>query len=209
MIEEFGNEVQIVVASKKLTKLRELTTESLRVQRGGGETITYVNVGHALEDARSRQNHVIFARRGCGKTLLLHDSARQLPPDIKAIYLNCEDFKRHTFPNVLIEILSALFREIEKNLTGWFGRKAKSRQLIHQIIAKLQTMRHEPDTEDEDVKRTLSTETAREGRASGGLHGNGQELSASISGSRKRRRRSERLSVTAKSYRNSTHGCRT
>ena len=78
----------------------------------------------ALSDVAARQNHAIFGRRGCGKTLLLHHSARTLPKDIRPIYLNCEDFKKHSFPNVLIEILDALFGELERHLTGWFrGRR--------------------------------------------------------------------------------------
>jgi hypothetical protein len=60
----------------------------------------------------------------------LHHSGRQLDSSVKSIYLNCEDFKRHSFPNVLIEILDALFRELEHHLTGWFGKKKRSRDLI-------------------------------------------------------------------------------
>ena len=52
-----------------------LITEGLRVQQGH-EAITYINVGHAMEDISAKQNHTVFARRGCGKTLLLHDSAK-------------------------------------------------------------------------------------------------------------------------------------
>ena len=98
---------------EKLSRLREVILESLRVQRDGMQ-IDYINVGHALQDACAKQNHAIFARRGCGKTLLLHHSSRVLKSDMKSIYLNCEDFKRHSFPNVLIEILSALFRELDR-----------------------------------------------------------------------------------------------
>jgi hypothetical protein len=39
-----------MIEDEKLAKLRELITEGLRVQRDG-EAITYINVGHALEDA--------------------------------------------------------------------------------------------------------------------------------------------------------------
>jgi hypothetical protein len=180
-----------MVDMKKLARLRQLITESLRVQRGG-ESITYVNVGHALEDACARQNHVIFARRGCGKTLLLHDSSKHLPADIKPVYLNCEDFKQHTFPNVLIEILSALFSEINKNLSGWFGRKAKSRQLVQQILSKLQTMHLSPDTEDEEIRRTSSAESDRGAQASAGLNIEGANGKLSISGSRKSKEETER-----------------
>jgi len=60
-----------------------------------------------------------------------------LDESIKSIYLNCEDFKRHSFPNVLIEILTSLFKEIESNLHGWFGKKRRSRELVKEIISKL------------------------------------------------------------------------
>jgi hypothetical protein len=56
-----------------LTKLRNVINESLRVQRGGADPVPYIDVGSVLDDVRARQNHVVFARRGCGKTLLLHN----------------------------------------------------------------------------------------------------------------------------------------
>jgi hypothetical protein len=46
--------------------------------------------------------------------------------------LNCEDLKQHTFPTVLIEILKALFREIDQNLGGWFGKKARTKTIVQQ-----------------------------------------------------------------------------
>lgn len=118
--------------------------------------MTYIDAGHAIPDVSARQNHTIFARRGCGKTLLLHDSTKHLPKDTRAIYLNCEDFKRHTFPNVLIEILTALFGELEGHLGGWFGRKAKTKIILQEIIARLNTMHLAPDEHEEAIKQTQS-----------------------------------------------------
>lgn len=184
--------VAVVVSTQKLARLRASITESLRVQRGGGDLIDYINVGHALEDACARQNHAIFARRGCGKTLLMHASSKRLASNIKPIYLNCEDFKRHTFPNVLIEILSALFRELEKNLQGWFGPKAQSRKLIKQILERLKTMHRAPDIEDEDVRRTSSDVSGREAGLSVGPKSEGIEAKLSLSGSRKSKEETER-----------------
>src|ERR1051325_8049171 len=93
----------------KLIKLRQVITENLRVQKGGAEPVPYIDVASGLSDIGARQSHVVFGRRGCGKTLLLHHSASSLPTEVRVVYLNCEDFKNHTFPNVLIEILDALF----------------------------------------------------------------------------------------------------
>jgi hypothetical protein len=140
----------------KLLRLRRFITENLRIQRGGNEDLPYIDVSNALADVSARQNHTIFARRGCGKTLLLHHSTRNLDDSIKAVYLNCEDFKRHSFPNVLIEILDALFGELESHLTGWFGQKKKSRLLIQEIRKQLGAKRTAADEREESV-RTLSS----------------------------------------------------
>ena len=148
-----------MISEHKLASLREVITENLRVQRDG-ESIDYINVGTALEDACAKQNHAIFARRGCGKTLLLHHSSRALKPGLKSVYLNCEDFKRHSFPNVLIEILSALFRELDRNLHGWFGKNKKAKNIIRDILKKLDILQKSADILDEEIRRKTSSEAS-------------------------------------------------
>jgi hypothetical protein len=144
--------------TNKLSRLRTVITENLRVQRGGADPVPYIDVGNVLGDVAARQNHAIFGRRGCGKTLLLHHSAANLPEEIKPIYLNCEDFKKHSFPNVLIEILDALFGELEKHLTGWFGRKKRSRELIADIRTQLKELRRKEDHQEKDIRELKATE---------------------------------------------------
>lgn len=141
---------------QKLSTLRRVITENLRVQRSGAEPIPYIDVSGALSDIGSRQNHAIFARRGCGKTLLLHHSSKSLPNGVQTVYLNCEDFKHHSFPNVLIEILDALFAELETNLSGWFGKKRKTRQLITDIRNSLEGLRYEEDETTTHIVETHS-----------------------------------------------------
>ena len=145
-----------MATKEQLEKLRLAINENLRVQRGGADPVPYIDVGSVLSDVRARQNHAIFARRGCGKTLLLHHSSRALDPSIKTVYLNCEDFKRHSFPNVLIEILDALFGELEGHLTGWFGKKKKSRALISSIRKDLEALRTRADTQEQNVRELVS-----------------------------------------------------
>jgi hypothetical protein len=147
---------------KKLKKLRMVINENLRVQRGGADPVPYIDVANVLTDVAARQNHAIFGRRGCGKTLLLHYSATNLPKEIKPIYLNCEDFKKHSFPNVLIEILDALFGELEKHLSGWFGRKKQSRGLIADIRKTLNAMRQKEDKRESEVRQSDSSESKNE-----------------------------------------------
>lgn len=143
-----------------LDNLRTVIQESLRVQRGASHDVKYIDTGSALSDIKARQNHVVFARRGCGKTLLLHQSGSQLPEGIKAVYLNCEDFKKHSFPNVLIEILDAVFGELERHLTGWFGRKRKSREIVQGIRMKLEHLKAREDVEDRAIRETVGDGSA-------------------------------------------------
>jgi hypothetical protein len=142
--------------SPELAKLREVITENLRIQQAGAKAIPYIDVVHSLDDVRARQNHVIFGRRGCGKTLLLQNGASSSHQDRRTIYLNCEDFKNHSFPNVLIEILDAVFSEMEQRLTGWFGKKRKSRELIGQIRVKLARLKTGDDSREEKVTEKQS-----------------------------------------------------
>jgi len=144
--------------SSQVAKLRQIVQENIRVQRGGSETIEYVDVSRALHDMVTRQNHVVFGRRGCGKTLLLNATKQKVNANIRVVYINCEDYKQHSFPNVLIEILDAIFEEFERNLTGWFGRKKRSRELIQGIRLELSSLKEKIDEVDRSFKKTESAE---------------------------------------------------
>lgn len=158
------------------------------MQRGGADPIPYIDVVNSVGDALSRQNHAIFARRGCGKTLLLHYTAKNLPEEIKAVYLNCEDFKKHSYPNVLIEILDALFGELENHLTGWFGRKKASRELIQGIRSDLMSLREEPDQEERDIREASAEESSSDRGSSVGVRTGGisANLGENFTGKQKR-----------------------
>lgn len=162
----------MAIEVQKLGELRRKIQESLRIQKDSAEAVPYIDASSAISDASARQNHAIFARRGCGKTLLLHYSGRSLEESVRAVYLNCEDFKHHSFPNVLIEILRSLFQELEKHLTGWFGRKKKSKDLIKKIILELETLRVAEDSLEESIRRKTITEGKSSAEGSVGVSGN-------------------------------------
>lgn len=155
----------IMIDTERLNKLRTIITENIRVQKGGATPVPYIDVTNALGAIQARQNHVIFGRRGCGKTLLLHNAAKRLPNNVRTVYLSCEDFKKHSFPNVLIEILDVLFSELEGQLTGWFGRKKKSRVLIGEIRKSLSELRKRGDQIEARVRETSTREASTSGGA--------------------------------------------
>jgi hypothetical protein len=149
-----------LATKEQLNALQTVITENLRVQRGGADAIGYIDISNALAKANSKQNHVIFGRRGCGKSLLLQESRRTLDEKTKVIYLNCEDFKNHSFPNVLIEILDSIFQELEKHVTGWFGRKRRCKQVLASIRENLLSLKGQADEQKSKVKETVTSENA-------------------------------------------------
>lgn len=155
--------------TNQLADLRRVINENLRVQQAGADPVPYIDVSSALVDICARQNHTVFARRGCGKTLLLHHSGKQLPKDIQTVYLNCEDFKHHSFPNVLIEILDTLFAELERNLSGWFGTKKKSRELLGEIRQHLNKLRRQEDEFEAEIVESRTATKERGSRVGGKL----------------------------------------
>jgi hypothetical protein len=181
------------VEAAKLSKLRTVITENLRVQKTSSESVRYIDVSNVIGDVSARQNHAIFARRGCGKTLLLHWSARQVDRAIKIVYINCEDYKRHSFPNVLIEILDSLFSELETNLHAWFGRKRRAKEVIQTMLHSLRQLREHPDQTSEDVRRKTASEAGQGAGVSVGAQTAIGDASASLNVEQRTRDEVERI----------------
>lgn len=76
-------------------------------------------VKHFIEPAQgtlrrsvSRRHHIVFGRRGSGKSSLLRKAAADLTTDRRPIgYVNLEAFKGHSYPDVLLSVLISTFRE--------------------------------------------------------------------------------------------------
>ncbi len=149
------------IDQKKLDALRQLITESIRIQRDTPRKIPYIDTRSSLPAASARQNHVIYGRRGCGKSLLLHRSADQLGDKACCIYLNCEDFKRHSFPNVLIEILEPVFKTLGTHRVAFCGKKKKIKYLLKSIRKQLSNLKEQADAQDELVRQSKRSETER------------------------------------------------
>lgn len=129
------------------------------MQSGGAEEISYIDTIDALSTTQMRQNHVIFARRGCGKTLLLHAAAKEMPKENIIVYLNCEDYKNHSFPNIIIEILDGIFLEIESSISGIpFPKNLKAKKIISKIRENLIELRKKPDERYEKIIETTQSQ---------------------------------------------------
>jgi hypothetical protein len=63
-----------------------------------------------LRRAISKRHHIVFGRRGSGKTSLLRKAAAELTVDRRPIaFIDLEPFKGHTYPDVLLSVLLSTF----------------------------------------------------------------------------------------------------
>ncbi len=156
------------------SRLRKIITESLRVQRHGPKQVGYVDSSNALADAGAKQNHVIFGRRGCGKSLLLQESSKQIEKENGGLVvpINCEDYKNHSFPNVLIEILDIIFDKLGMGVGSltFFGKKKKAKKIIFNIKHELKLLREKADEQSENIKER--TATTQQDSINAGVAGN-------------------------------------
>ena len=68
-----------------------------------------------LRRATSKRHHLVFGRRGSGKSSLLRKAGADLTVDRCPIaYVDLESFKGHSYPNVLLSILVSTFTKYEE-----------------------------------------------------------------------------------------------
>lgn len=89
----------------RISALRNLIGESFRVRKNHNPI--YVDIGSNLARVRSKQHQVVFGRRGSGKSCLLIHFINELKAqrDVRSIYVQMDEFKRLTYPDVLIRVL--------------------------------------------------------------------------------------------------------
>src|SRR6185312_17069005 len=90
-----------------------LVEESTRSSQEGVKRFIEPAQG-TLRRAVNKRHHIIFGRRGSGKSSLLRKAAADLTVDRRPIaYVDLEIFKGHTYPDVLISILVSTLKEFE------------------------------------------------------------------------------------------------
>lgn len=85
----------------------------------------FVEPAHGtLDRAKAKRHHIIFGRRGAGKTSLLLKAAADLTVDRRPIaVVNLESFKGLTYPDVLLSVLIKSLEEFKQ----WFESAATAR----------------------------------------------------------------------------------
>jgi hypothetical protein len=105
-----------ILEGPKVEKLARIVEESTRSTREGVKYFIEPAPG-TLARAKNRRHHIIFGRRGSGKSSLLAKITADLTVDRSPIaYVDLEEFKGHSYPDVL---LSVLLRPSANSKVGW------------------------------------------------------------------------------------------
>jgi hypothetical protein len=100
-----GAQAERVLDTAEVKNLSRLVEEATRSTQEGAKR--FVEPAEStLDRAKSRRHHIIFGRRGSGKSSLLTKAASELTIDRRPIVtVDLEEFKGHTYPDVLISVL--------------------------------------------------------------------------------------------------------
>ena len=98
-----------ILESSQVTRLEVLLEEATRSSSAGVRRFIEPAAG-TLTRATLRTHHLVFGRRGSGKSSLLRKAAQDLTIDRRPIaFVDLETFKGHEYPDVLISVLIETF----------------------------------------------------------------------------------------------------
>jgi len=149
----------------ELNKILKYIEENIRVT--DQTTIEYLDPRGHIERLNSKQNHVIFGRRGSGKSLLLK-SIKEKNNSAICLKANLEDFKDISFPDSIIQILRTLLEQLNNEIANkysiwsfkkWRNGKKISKEL-NEIINTLTNRLQNPDDYDEAIKSKRGSKTS-------------------------------------------------
>ena len=103
-----------ILDTTEMTRLLTLVEEAARSTEEGVKHFVEPAPG-TLQRATNRRHHIIFGRRGSGKSSLLRKAGADLTVDRRPIAsVNLEAFKGHSYPDVLISVLISTLTEFQK-----------------------------------------------------------------------------------------------
>lgn len=163
-----------LLESKEVQALTKLVEESTRSTREGVKFFIEPAPG-TLDRAKNRRHHIIFGRRGSGKSSLLAKVTEDLTVDrVPIAYVDLEEFKGHSYPDVLLSVLiktltafrawlqtAAIFPSTKASFWEKFflskpKRGAFSKKATNQLVAELTLLI------DELNRALLSAEESKE-----------------------------------------------
>jgi energy-coupling factor transporter ATP-binding protein EcfA2 len=144
--------------TQDLSKVLRYIEENIRISEQ--TTIDYLDPKSHLDRLKSKQNHVIFGRRGSGKSLLLKSLKTTNPNTTTSISINLEDYKDISFPNSISHVLMSILKSLKKSIGhrykiwNWKNWKTQRSILksIDKQISQLEKKISEPDSYNEKIR---------------------------------------------------------
>lgn len=130
----------------ELQAVIQLIEENLRASKRAG--LLFEDPRNFRSRILNKQNHVVFGRRGAGKTSLLSSLGDE---DVLVVNINMEDYKTITFPNIILRCMIDIFKSIRlksKQSNPWYTLSIPSfffRNKLKGLIDELESLIHEPD----------------------------------------------------------------
>lgn len=149
-----------VIGLKKLVKYIE---ENIRVSNQ--TSINYIDPRGHIPRLNSRQNQVIYGRRGSGKSLLVKTLQKKQDNDFIYIKINLEDFKDVSFPNSILHVLINFFSQLNTEVLNsyeWYElrKNYNAKKISKALKAQIKLFKQQlllPDNYDENIKSTATS----------------------------------------------------
>lgn len=196
-----------ILNSSKVDKLVTMVEEATRATKDSPRRFIEPARG-TLDRAKARRHHIVFGRRGSGKTSLLRKAGADLTLGrIPVAFIDLEAFKGHTYPDVLISVLIETLSALDNWLASagsnpasktsywkkFFGSPARPpldrgrvtalRGELNRTLQDLNTLLHQEDGAPRQAKTatqtTDTTSTAGDARLNLGYLGNSVSLGTS------------------------------
>ncbi len=154
---------------EEITKVLNYIEENMRVT--DQTSIEYLDSQGNIDRLCLKQNHIIFGRRGSGKSLLLKSLKKH--HEIACVTVNLEDFKDISFPNSIIQVQKSIIEQllpIVESKNGFFSIDywKKTRPLVKrlkQYTYDLNEHLKHPDEYDKSIKEKKGGKTFGKGKA--------------------------------------------
>jgi hypothetical protein len=139
-VEISKSRIESVVNLPEIDALATLLEEGARSDKKSIDRFVEPGIG-TLRRATSRRHHIIFGRRGSGKTILLLKVAYDLSHLKRPIaYVDLEAFKGHHYPDILISVLIASLRSfnewLRNNCISTTTTESSWNRLLNKIIRR-------------------------------------------------------------------------
>jgi len=151
-----------------LSKVLGFIEENMRVT--DQTSIEYLDSQGIIERLTLKQNHIVFGRRGSGKSLLLKSLRDR--SKFAFINVNMEDFKDISFPNSIIHVQKAIIKQLlpsieNKHSKFTYAYYKKSRPLIAKLKKQNKVLEHHlshPDEYDKSIREKKAGKSFGKGK---------------------------------------------